>query len=397
MSHYGSVREQWRMFQNVVPLFYSASLRPISDGVDDDDSGASDDVERIHLQYAITALRTDLKLSMLRRSYIDIDNDDLEAHRDSWYFASSLWETSKTLETLIDNEFPLMPEDWVGKPAHELTAIDSFYRRNADSFLPQFCTMAADSLQFPRLISLREALREHEFKHRLPHENSHWINRVLGDSRLKMPSQFLRTGSSLTIKYTLDSIQELSRYICFPRDYKRLRGLRKILSDFQVEVEDMMSRSVTRYTSEVKMNSFTTIDAQIIAHVDGFASACTSLFTQIADNTTCGERHVARVHLSGFKKDQLKMDIQTTHYPGTVSAVFTKLVASAHSNTSASSDDGEDPSTALQRKHLIPEKYAHLARRLGGSLFHCMSHSIEIPCGFRILEGALNHQAVLGV
>lgn len=396
MSHYRSIHEQWRMFQNVVPLFYSASLRPISDDVDDDDSGASDDVDRIHLQYAITALKTDLKLSMLRQSYIDINGDDLEVHRDLWSFQRSLWEAFTALEILIDEEFPLMPRDWVRKPAHELV-VDSFYQRDANSFLPQFRTMGVVSFQCPRLISLWEALREHEFKHRLPHENSHWINRVLGNSRLNMPSQLSRTGSSWRMKYTLDSVQELSQYICFPRDYRRLQALRQILSHFQFEVEDMMSRSVTRYTSEVKMNSFTTLDAQIIAHVDGFASACTSLFTQIADNTTCGERHVARVHLSGFKKDQLKMDIQTTHYPGTVSAVFTRSVASAHGNTSASSDDGKDHSTALPRKHLIPEIYAPSALRFRGNLLHCMFHSIKMPCGFRILEGALNHQAALEV
>ena len=77
-------------------------------------------------------------------------------------------------------------------------------------------------------------------------------------------------------------------------------------------------------TMEVQRPNYTPHDLDTIQYAHDFASTCTSLFFQMVDGTTCGTPHKAKLHLSGFKEDQLKMSVGTCQETDWVSAVFTR-------------------------------------------------------------------------
>ena len=64
-------------------------------------------------------------------------------------------------------------------------------------------------------------------------------------------------------------------------------------------------------------------DVEAIQNAHKFASSSASLFSQMVDGSKCGTPHQAKLHLSGFKEDQLKMNIGTCHEAHWISTVFT--------------------------------------------------------------------------
>ncbi|KAF5705144.1 hypothetical protein FMUND_12223 [Fusarium mundagurra] len=301
-----TVAEKWQALHAVLPVFYSASLEPIDGGVNHGDSGAMDDVDSVHLQHAITALRTDLKLNMLRQSHIgtqwllrrDIDLESL---------AGGLQILFEAMESLFN-------EDFCPWPRHELHIASADANPNLK--------------RYPRLMLLWETLQMHEIgrrgTHDQPYDWDQWILPKLGNSSPKVKEAFMRIKPSWRQRYSLDSVGELSRHICFPRDYEELKMLRKIFSHFRLEMENITGQRIPRYRPEVRINPFTTLDAQTIQQAHGIAAACTWLFTQIAASSAYGNHHRAKLHLPGFKKDQLKLDISICQGTDMVPAVFTR-------------------------------------------------------------------------
>jgi hypothetical protein len=78
------------------------------------------------------------------------------------------------------------------------------------------------------------------------------------------------------------------------------------------------------WTMEAQTLDYTARDLEAIEHAHDFASACTSLFSSMVDGIKCGTPHKAKLHLSGFKKDQLKMSIGTCQEMYWIYAVFTR-------------------------------------------------------------------------
>ncbi|KAK0727292.1 peptidase S8/S53 domain-containing protein [Lasiosphaeria miniovina] len=75
---------------------------------------------------------------------------------------------------------------------------------------------------------------------------------------------------------------------------------------------------------ETQTLDYTSQDLEAIQHAQDFASTCTSLFSQMVDGAKCGKPHQAKLHLSGFKQDQLQMHIRTCRETGWISTVFTR-------------------------------------------------------------------------
>jgi hypothetical protein len=75
---------------------------------------------------------------------------------------------------------------------------------------------------------------------------------------------------------------------------------------------------------EAQTMDYTPQDVEAIHHAHDFASTCTSLFSQLVSGIKCRTPHLAKLHLSGFKEDQLKMNICTCQETDWLSAVFTR-------------------------------------------------------------------------
>ncbi|KAF5645877.1 uncharacterized protein FTJAE_2307 [Fusarium tjaetaba] len=276
-----TVAEKWKVLHAVLPVFYSASLEPIDGGVNHGDSGAMGDVDSVHLQHSITALRTDLKLNMLRQGHIGTQ----------WLIRSDidLESLAGGLQMLFEVMENLFNEDFYAWPRYEVHIASADGNPNLR--------------KYPRLMLLWETLQMHEIGHRGTNDQSYvtWRQR-----------------------YSLDSVRELSRLKSFPRDYERLKMLRKNFSHFRLEMDNITGQRIPRYRPEVRINPFTTLDAQTIQQAHGIAAACESLFIQIAASNAYGNHHGAKLHLPGFKMDQLKLDISTFQGTDMVPAVFTR-------------------------------------------------------------------------
>lgn len=89
-------------------------------------------------------------------------------------------------------------------------------------------------------------------------------------------------------------------------------------------LEKLLVDSAGLRTVETQTLDYTPQDVEAIKYAHGFASACTSLFDQMANSTKCETPHQAKLHLSGFKRDQLRMNIGTCQETSWISAFFTQ-------------------------------------------------------------------------
>ncbi|KAF5691980.1 extracellular serine protease [Fusarium circinatum] len=293
-----TISEKWRVLQTVLPVFYSASLLPINDGVNHGGSGTMDDVDRVHLQHAITALRTDLKLNMLRQSHIGVElllGRDINKEN----LASSLRILFDDMESLIDKDFPVIP----------------VRQDEVNNLVPEVVVL----VRYPKLMLLCKVVQMYENRRRRWQDD-----RRLRQIPLDLQAQTRRISQSWRDRYGLVSVQDTSHYVRFPRDCEKLKMLRKTLSHFRLEMENIKGQCISRYRPEVRIKPFTTLDAEKVQHAQGIAATYTSIFTRIVDNNTYGKLHGAKLHLSGFMKDQLKLDIKTYQGTDMVSAVFTR-------------------------------------------------------------------------
>jgi hypothetical protein len=111
----------------------------------------------------------------------------------------------------------------------------------------------------------------------------------------------------------------VASFIKFPQDAAKIESCRRTISRFGFAMDRTFSDS-----SEAQTLDYTPQDVEAIQHAHTFASTCTSLFSQMVDSTKCGTPHQAKLHLSGFKQDQLRMNIGTCQEMDWVSAVFTR-------------------------------------------------------------------------
>ncbi|KAF4448622.1 subtilisin-like protein [Fusarium austroafricanum] len=300
MSDDISTRSRWQLLKTLHPLFYLAESLPAAEAVDQGHFGALEDGDRSSLKDVILNLRAVLELNIARQGHIGVDEllrDDLD--RD--WLVVSLQTMLQDMEGLIDKEILQLPGAQINMQPEHLRC-------------------------FPKLQSLRDVLQEHE----LPQANNNLSEEDTYDtsSVTNRGASGVRTGSGWSRRYSPGSVEVLSNYIRFPAAYEELETLRISFSHFQTAIEHMFGALHTNWKAQVETEAedfnFTPQEVEAIQHAQGFASTCTSLFTQMADNTKCGNPHRAKLHLSGFKRDQLKMDIGTCQETDWISAVFTR-------------------------------------------------------------------------
>jgi hypothetical protein len=126
---------------------------------------------------------------------------------------------------------------------------------------------------------------------------------------------------------TLDRIQ-------FPKDPKSIASCRRTAEEFGQVFNRVFSKSNGKWKSQNQIRDFSDADIAIIESAHGFSASCSSLFAHMAKATACGGTHKAKVHLSGFERQQLNIMLETCCGTQWVPACFTRLVLPLLSCTS---------------------------------------------------------------
>lgn len=114
--------------------------------------------------------------------------------------------------------------------------------------------------------------------------------------------------------YPPRAVALVASFIRFPRDAATIEACERAVSRFGMAMDRVSGDSSGPWAMEA---DYTPEDIEVIQHARDFASTCASLFSQVVQGTKCGTPHQAKVHLSGFKDDQLKMYLgtcQETHW-----------------------------------------------------------------------------------
>ncbi|RYP72076.1 hypothetical protein DL771_004407 [Monosporascus sp. 5C6A] len=300
------IRARWDFLRSLHPLFLFAESLPTVEGADYGLYGSMsiDDVDP--LKNDITMLRNDFKLNIIKQQLADID----QLAEGSSEFEELQVELQSLLEELEDLIDPQV--------------------RSIEELAPTF---DAESLScFSRLVALWKLLRKHhspELKDTFDFKDNSDLKDNPGTSALVETNiTSLDTEQSWGKRYSHTSVAQAASYIRFPQEADKIRSCRRKVSRFGMVLDKLLGDSFGLWTMEAQTQDYTPQDVEAIQYAYDFASACTSLFGQMVNNVKCGNPHRAKLHLSGFKKDQLRMNIGTCQETGWISALFTRHMCS---------------------------------------------------------------------
>ncbi|KAB5585497.1 hypothetical protein GE09DRAFT_28940 [Coniochaeta sp. 2T2.1] len=132
--------------------------------------------------------------------------------------------------------------------------------------------------------------------------------------------------SSWRRRYSASSVAQAASFIQFPNDVAKIESCRRTVSRFGMALDRTLDSGVS-WAMEPQTLDYTPQDLEAIQHAHDFATTCTSLFTQMVEGVKCETPHQAKLHLSGFKQDQLQMRIRTCKDTDWVPAVFTRSLS----------------------------------------------------------------------
>ena len=111
----------------------------------------------------------------------------------------------------------------------------------------------------------------------------------------------------------------MARFIKFPQDATKIESCRRAVSSFGEALDKGLGDLIVHWTT----GPCTARDSKAIDGANVFAAACESIFSNMVDGIKCGTTsHEAELHLSGFKEDQLKMNVRTCKGTNWTSAIF---------------------------------------------------------------------------
>jgi hypothetical protein len=114
--------------------------------------------------------------------------------------------------------------------------------------------------------------------------------------------------------------------IQFPTDSKSIGSCRRTAEKFGQVFDRVFSKNHGKWKSQDQARNFKDTDVAIVKSAHEFSTSSTSLFTHMTKDTVCGKMHEAKVHLSGFEKQQLNVILKKCHGPEWIPACFTRLV-----------------------------------------------------------------------
>ncbi|KAK4195218.1 subtilisin-like protein [Triangularia verruculosa] len=294
MSDLTAARARWCLLRTLHPLFPRAESLPKVEDADQyrDDTGAFDDHAiggLDHLKNEITTLRNDLKLNVMKQQQVEAgqlieDDAVVEGLKDE------LESVLVQLEDLVD---PTVVDLEESQPSLEPGSFNCF----------------------PRLVALRAILKgRHEEAASLKDEKeSAYADETCADTAL-----------SWGRRYSSQLVAHAASFIRFPQNATRIESCRRFISRFGTALDRTLYNSSVSCTMETQTLVYTPQDLEAIQRAQDFASTCTSLFSQMVDSVQCGTPHQAKLHLSGFKEDQLQMHIRTCNETDWISTVFTR-------------------------------------------------------------------------
>ncbi|KAF5584288.1 peptidase S8 [Fusarium subglutinans] len=301
MSDVISVRLRWRLLKASHRVYNAADTFPSTDDVPSGRFGSLSEHDKTQLGVAIEHLQNYLELNIPGKESLDIGK--LSSDVADWEsFANSLGALLGDLEDLVHKD--IFKEKRIKVSKLESLPMDSDHLRTLSGF--------------PKLVALWEALK---YRERPQTDDKSSNDHVSSRSNSSRPSSTKSNDSPI---YSYQSVIELSRYIYFPRALKMIEKLHTSTSNFQRALKQISEGSAADWDIEAVAGDITAEDIDIIQHAHVFSSTCTSLFTKMANNPNCKSPHIVKLYLSGFKKDQLVMDIKTCQETDSISAVFTR-------------------------------------------------------------------------
>ncbi|KAF5566182.1 hypothetical protein FNAPI_1299 [Fusarium napiforme] len=299
MSDVISVRLRWRLLKASHRVYNAADTFPSADDVYSGRFGSQSEHNKTQIGVVIEHLQNYLEFNIPGPESLDIGK--LSSDVADWEsFATSLGVLLGDLEDLVHK--------------------DIFDEKRSELI------MGPESLStlsgFPKLVALWGALKYREMPpvqgDTLSNDNTNPIPSPT------IPEKTNSAKSAMSPKYSDKSVKDLSQHIRFPRDPKLIEKLHMSTSNFQYALTRISEGSAADWELETLANDITTEDIDVIQHAHVFSSTYTSLFTKMANNPNCTVPHTARIHLSGFKKDRLVMNIETCQETDSISAVFTR-------------------------------------------------------------------------
>lgn len=121
--------------------------------------------------------------------------------------------------------------------------------------------------------------------------------------------------------YSPESVALVSSHIRFPKQPGEIWGLTILVSKFHGVLKKLLGKSPGQSRRE---QDYGTEDKEAIQHAYDFAATCTSLFSQVVNSIQCGVSHQARINLSGFKQNQLRIGISSCQTTDWVPVLFTR-------------------------------------------------------------------------
>ncbi|KAL3952900.1 hypothetical protein ACCO45_012843 [Purpureocillium lilacinum] len=304
-----AVRARWDLLLALLPLFQLAESLPTIEDAEGGYYGSTSDYDVHQWKDVVTTLRSDFRLNITQQRLIDINRLSDDDPALEWL--------PPILQTLLE----------------ELEALVEPRLREPEKV--EQSRLSPSLVCFPGLVVLRELLRSQE---RVV------ANEILGESshpsEQHAPVAAETTQASFAATHTRPGLARrplstlaafASGFISFPRDISRIMSLRRAVSGFWtalVTLESELNDSEWSTSVSSQAQEYTAEDIETIQHAQEFASACTSLFSKLAEGAKCGTPHHAKLHLSGFREDRLKMTIITCQEKDGVSAVFTRSLDS---------------------------------------------------------------------
>lgn len=349
-----AARTRWGFLRILHPLFASAESLPSIEAADlgHYGSGVFEDspVDELgHLKNEITILRNDLRLNVIKQQLVDTElltEDDSTVEG----LETDLQSLLEQLEDLIDpavlgeefqvnlHFFSREAEAWFCRPSSR-PHFTTLCRRGIVFFVSWHpalfqatlsdtggkrtlaLTQASSDFQyssepeslacFPRLVALRNILKGAYKDCAAPDEEK--TSAYTGPTEL-----------TWSRRYSPTLVTHVSCFIRFPQNAAKIESCRRTISRFGTALDRILDNSALSWLLETQMLDYRPRDLEAIQHAHDFASTCTSLFSQMVDAIKCGPPHQAKLHLSGFKQDQLQMNIRTCKGADWISAVFTR-------------------------------------------------------------------------
>ncbi|KAI9146885.1 Thermostable alkaline protease [Paramyrothecium foliicola] len=262
----------WELLRAIHPLFLFSDSLPRIDSAENGQCGSMEGASLEAINNDITTLRSDVKLNIIKQHLIDVeqlgDLDDGEELEDELHRLLGMFEE--------------LVKDTVLNSVEDSRTLD--------------CC----STYYPKLTTLRALLRANPDSDTTSFSNSEETEKLDDDAGLNWSKQYSDTR-----------VTTASAYITHLRDPEDIAHCKAVVARFGAVVAKVFDDAAGLFNAEAQAQYYTDAEVEIIKHAHDFASGCTTLFHAISTTINCSNAHQARLHLSGFRQEELYVQVNT--------------------------------------------------------------------------------------